>query len=193
MRNCFMTRLPFLSALLATLMVLPLAAEAQVYRWTDERGRVTYGSKAPPGARNVTRLNEDGGNVSTVPGVPPEQLEAMRERSQQQRADRLERELDAERRASRAGAGENFDQRAWLERCRAERRVDCDDPTRGAYFDPGFAYFPPVVRPPRPLPIRPVPPQQQLPWPSPGGPVVVSPPTGPGPRLTPPPNTVLER
>lgn len=153
-----------------------------MYRWTDERGGVNYGSKPPPSARNVTRLNEDSGNVSTVPGIPREEVDAMRDRAQQQRADRLERELDAERRANRAASG-TFDERAWIERCRAERRVDCDDPSRGYLYDPGFAFYPQVVRPPRPLPPRPLPPQQQQPWPAPGGAVVPSPRPTPGPRL----------
>lgn len=182
MRKVLMERFLAVVLLLGVLAVPP-DAEAQVYRWTDDRGGVNYGSKPPPGARNVSRLDEDRGNVSTVPGIPREEVDAMRDRAQQQRADRLERELEAERRANRAAPGPGFDERAWIERCRAERRVDCDDPSRGSLYDPGFAFYPPVVRPPRPIPPRPLPPQQQLPWPSPGGAVVPSPRPDPGPRI----------
>lgn len=182
MRSARMSHTLLSALALAIAATLPAVAEAQVYRWTDERGGVNYGSKPPPSARNVTRLNEDSGNVSTVPGIPREEVDAMRDRAQQQRADRLERELDAERRANRAASG-TFDERAWIERCRAERRVDCDDPSRGYLYDPGFAFYPQVVRPPRPLPPRPLPPQQQQPWPAPGGAVVPSPRPTPGPRL----------
>ena len=44
--------------------------------------------------------------------------------------------------------------RRWVEQCRAERRVDCDDPGRGAYVDPryDYAYPPGGYARPRPLP-----------------------------------------
>ncbi len=169
-------------------------ASAQVYRWTDERGSINYGSKPPAGARNVVKMNDDDGRVSTMPSVPPETIDATRARAEQRRADQLQRDLDAERRANRqayGGANTAADYQAWLEACRAERRVDCDNPDRGTAYVPGYAYggpvyvAPPVVRPPvRPLP-QPIPPvQQQRPWPQ-GQAVVPSPPTGPGPREAP--------
>lgn len=42
------------------LLALPLcaafaAAHAQVYRWTDDQGRVRYGDTVPPGAKNVQK------------------------------------------------------------------------------------------------------------------------------------------
>ncbi len=185
-------RLTIVTACLAAASGL---ASAQVYRWTDERGGINYGSKPPAGARNIVKMNDDEGRVSTMPSVPPEVIDSTRARADQRRADQLQRDLDAERRANRSGYGganTASDYQAWLEACRAERRVDCDNPDRGAAYVPGYAYgspvyvAPPVVRPPgvRPLP-QPIPPvQQQRPWPQ-GQAVVPSPPTGPGPREAP--------
>ena len=191
--NCRTLRLILVTAFLATAAGV---ASAQVYRWTDERGGINYGSKPPANARNVVRMNEDDGRVSTMPSsVPPEVIDSTRTRAEQRRADQLQRDLDAERRANRSAYGANTaaDYQAWLEACRAERRVDCDDPNRGSAYIPGYAYggpvyvAPPVVRPPgvRPPRPQPIPPVQQQPWPQ-GQAVVPSPPTGPGPRMAAP-------
>lgn len=32
-------------------LALPLVAHAQIYKWVDEKGRVQYGEKPPPGAK----------------------------------------------------------------------------------------------------------------------------------------------
>jgi len=164
------------------------AASAQVYRWTDERGSVNYGNKPPQNARNVSVVREDSGRVSTIPGMSPETVEAERDRLDRRRADRLERDLEAERRANRAASG-GSDYQSWREQCLAERRVDCDDPNRGAFVPgygwgaPGYPVYPvpPIARPPGAG--RPLPPQQQQPWPAPGGAVVQSPPVRRDPVL----------
>jgi hypothetical protein len=190
MRKGIMMRLVLLLWLLAAgLATAP--AFAQVYRWTDERGSVNYGSKPPPNARNVSVMREDEGRVSTVPGVPPELVSSQQERADQRRIDRLERDLDAQRRANRAqsgsAGGSSLEYQAWREQCLAERRVDCDDPNRGWVNSPGWVPgypiypVPPVARPP--IVNRPVPPVQQQPWPQ-GNAVVPSPPQSPGPRIS---------
>ncbi len=185
------------AGLAAVLLAWTPFASAQVYRWIDERGGVNYGNKPPANARNVTVMNESDGKVSTVPGLTPQQLEAGRERADQRRMDRLERELEIERRANRVNRSQSGDYQSWLEQCRAERRVDCDDPSRGA-IAPGYAWggpawvAPPVVRPPLPPRPVPVPPQQQQPWPQ-GPAVVPSPRTGPGPRVGGEPGSAIPR
>ncbi len=191
MRKRFMSRACV--SLLAAVACLAATAPAsgQVYRWTDERGVVNYGNKPPPNARNVAPMREDSGRVSTIPGMSPETVEAERERLDQRRADRLQRELDAERRANRAANTGGGDFQSWREQCLAERRVDCDDPNRGAFVPgpvwatPGYPVYPvpPIARPPGPVRPFPVPPQQQQPWPAPGGPVVQSPPVRRDPVL----------
>jgi hypothetical protein len=175
------------AGLAALLLATAPIASAQVYRWIDERGGVNYGNKPPANARNVTPMSESDGKVSTVPGLTPQQLEASRDRADQRRMDRLERDLEVERRVNRANRTQPGDTQAWLEQCRAERRVDCDDIARGT-VSPGYAWggpawvAPPVVRPPQPIRPLPVPPQAQQPWPQ-GPAVVPSPRTGPGPRI----------
>lgn len=185
--------------LLAACMAATTPAAAQVYRWTDERGIVNYGNKPPPNARNVATMREDDGRVSTIPGMSPEAVEAERDRFERRRADQLQRDLEAERRAARAGGG-GFDFQAWREQCLAERRVDCDDPDRGAFVPgpvwaaPGYPVYPvpPIARPPGPVRPWPVPPQQR-PWPSPGGPVVQSPPVRRDPTIRGEPGQAIPR
>lgn len=41
--------------LLAVLALAASSAAAQVYRWTDEKGRVSVGDAPPPGARNIEK------------------------------------------------------------------------------------------------------------------------------------------
>ena len=194
MRKSFMGTSRLFRSLVAALAAFPLIAVAQVYKWTDAQGRVSYGNNPPPGARNVTRVDEDSGRVTTVPGMPREQIDAQRERATQQRADDLQRQLDAQRRAGQAQTPAPVDQAAayqrWREQCLAERRVDCDDPSRGAMYDSGGTAwyptqpYPPVVRPPiaRPPNFN-VPQQPVQTWPNnPNGPVVASPPAKQDPR-----------
>jgi hypothetical protein len=47
-----------LSACLLAAATVPVGA--QVYRWTDERGGITYGNHPPPSATRLTRLDGDG-------------------------------------------------------------------------------------------------------------------------------------
>lgn len=43
--------------LLAAALGAALPATSQVYRWTDERGGITYGNHPPPAAAALTRLD----------------------------------------------------------------------------------------------------------------------------------------
>jgi len=110
----------------------------------------------PANARSVEKIDES--RVSTVPGLKPEEVQAGENRALQQKADQLERDLEAQRRATADAQARAAADAQWRERCLADRRVDCDDPSRGALgYDP---YAPPVVRPPpppRPRPPRPTP------------------------------------
>ena len=45
-----------ITALILALSVVAGTAAAQVYRWTDERGRLHHGDTPPPGARNVEKI-----------------------------------------------------------------------------------------------------------------------------------------
>ena len=44
------------TALILALSVTAGTAAAQMYRWTDERGRLLHGDTPPPGARNVEKI-----------------------------------------------------------------------------------------------------------------------------------------
>jgi hypothetical protein len=189
MRKSFMSTSRICRVLALALAAVPLVVSAQVYKWTDANGTVNYGNKPPPGARNVTQMNEDAGRVSTVPSISQEQIDAQRERAQQRQQ---QRDLESQRQYSGSGRAVTNDPNAyarWLEQCRAERRVDCDDPSRGAMNDSGGpVYYPgggyPIVRPPRPQPPIGVAPQPPQAWPNnPNGAVVPSPPQPPGPRV----------
>ena len=60
--------------LAAAALAVPAAAHAEVYKWVDEKGGVTYGNVPPPNAKKITQLDENSGRVSTVPGLSPEEL-----------------------------------------------------------------------------------------------------------------------
>lgn len=171
-------------------MWLPLLASAQVYKWTDEKGIVNYGNKPAANARNVVKLIEDDSKVSTVPGVSAAEMQGQRERSAQDQVERLERDLEQQRRAANTARADAHLQ--WRERCIAERRVDCDDPSGSQAYDAGspalYPYFPhPIVRHRRPASRTPLVTQEPPVWPAPGGAVVPSPPGARDPSLRAPP------
>ena len=61
-------------AILVVLAVASSAAAAQIYRWTDENGKVHIGdTPPPPGAKNVQKRQTPGAQPQTSePGVPQE-------------------------------------------------------------------------------------------------------------------------
>lgn len=154
-----------LARILATLAAAVLAAPAgaELYKWVDDKGVTNYGSTPPANARNIQKLDDSNPRVSTVPGLKPEEVQAGENRALQQKVDQLERDLEAQRRATADAQARAAADTQWRERCLADRRVDCDDPSRGAVdYDTGttwYPYYPPVVRPPppRPRPPRPTP------------------------------------
>lgn len=88
--------------LLAALgLVTPWPANADVYKWVDERGVVNYGDAPPARASDARRLDLGAGTLSVVPGIPSEELDRLRERETQMRLQRLELEIE-ELRASQA-------------------------------------------------------------------------------------------
>lgn len=147
-------------ALVAGALAAPVAA--QTYKWTDESGTTNYGAKPPANARNVQKLDESKSRVSTVPGLQPEALQAEKDRAMQRKIDGLERDLEAQRRETADARSAASSETQWRERCIADRRIDCDDPSRGTFeygLDPNwYPYYPYPVYPSRPVkPVRPVP------------------------------------
>jgi hypothetical protein len=124
-------------ALVSVLAFAP-AAQAQVYKWIDERGTTSYGSKPPPNARRVTQLTEADSRVSIIPSPRPQLAAPARDRDLDMRLARVEREAPviAADRVSVAETG-------WRERCFAERRVNCTAPTAATHdITPSFAPLP---------------------------------------------------
>jgi hypothetical protein len=110
----------------ALLSGTPLAI-ADVYRWIDERGTTSYGEKPPAGARGVTRLTMEAGNVSIVP-VP------VRPARKPPAAPPVVQVADP------ATIVNVVLTTPWRDRCIVERRVDCDSPTAATFdFAPPFA------------------------------------------------------
>lgn len=166
MRNWVMCRTPLLAAL-AIAVVLPALAHGQVYKWVDEKGVVNYSSSPPPKGKGAVTLDESSGRVTTVQALDARRDDsiAASDPALRRRIDQLERDASAQRQSAaqqEAAAAEAH--RRWVEQCRAERRVDCDDPSRGA-LDSRYDYvYPPVyagpsiaARPTAPGTFRPTP------------------------------------
>jgi hypothetical protein len=83
------------------LLVTSFAAQAQVYRWVDEKGTIQYSNAAPPPGVKATKLD-----IEAKPGAPaPDTAECYTVRCQGERMEeRLARReaLDAQDRAVRA-------------------------------------------------------------------------------------------
>jgi hypothetical protein len=92
-----------LIVLWAALLATPPAVLAQLYKWVDSDGVVNYGDSPPSDARNVKAVGPV--SLSVVPGVPKEQMDAMRERDEQRRMAQLQRdELEDARARAKAEA-----------------------------------------------------------------------------------------
>jgi len=140
-----------------------IAQQSSIYKWTDDRGGVHYSNSPPPEGTKATVLDESNSKVSVVPATKPPDAASAPDPQLQSRVQRLERELEDERRAQAAAAQAQSEaaQRA-REECLAQRRTDCDNPY--AAPSPVYGYpAPAVIRPPRPVkPIAPAPPKPRM-------------------------------
>jgi len=114
-----------ISAALAFVLAAPV--QADVYRWVDGRGAISYGEKPPAGAKDVRRLSIDAGNVSVIPISRPRAVRAPAGGAEAGAA-----ALAAQATPAAVVPAGGFEQ--WREQCFAERRVDCERPT-AATFD----------------------------------------------------------
>ena len=173
-----------LPLLLAAALVAAPATYGQVYKWTDDKGVTNY-SSTPPDNRKSQKLDEDKGRVSTIEAYDASKSDAARrEQALKDRMDRLEQ--DAQRNRQTAAAQDAMSAEAyrqWRERCIADRRTDCDNPT--GWYDPGY-YAPYGRAGVQPLPQRPAPGQYR---PTPD--VAVGAGGVVGPYLKPPPSGVV--
>jgi hypothetical protein len=84
----------------ALALAAPLGAQAELYRWVDDRGVVNYSNIRPEGPQKVTQVDADS-RVSTVPGLAPEDRARQRQLELEARVAQLEQAL-AEQRAREA-------------------------------------------------------------------------------------------
>jgi len=89
-------------------LAAPLAAQAEIYRWIDDRGVINYSSTRPEGVKKVTQIAEDSGRVSTVPGISQELIARQRELELEARIQRLERELYEQRARDAVAAAQPY-------------------------------------------------------------------------------------
>ena len=128
------------SLLLALLLALAVpAASAQVYKWVDEKGRVHYGEKPPPGSKSNTVKPP-----VAVPNAPakPQDLQSQeldfRDRQIKQRHDETGAAQETANRAARcSNARERLDiaERAALYRTEKGERVFFTDAEQKAEID----------------------------------------------------------
>ena len=64
---------------LTALVLLASSAQAQVYRWVDENGRVRYTDTPPPASAKAVERKKYGGSGSADAGIPYATQRAMRE------------------------------------------------------------------------------------------------------------------
>jgi hypothetical protein len=147
------------SALVASTLLVSEYGSAQqstIYKWKDDKGIVHYSNSPPPEGTKATVLDESKSKVSVVPAIqaPPDSA-AGTDKQLKNRVQRLERELEDERRGqSAASQAQAESYQRWREECLKQRRLDCDDPTAAAA--PIYGYpAPPVVRPPGARPPKP--------------------------------------
>lgn len=160
------------------------AALAQMYKWVDERGRVTYTNVPPPDSGQRGKLETlvpAAVAVSTYSSAESlgKGASGQQDRNLASRVEQLERELAAERQArsnaqiaalqasqaaENRAAAEARRQRELRERCLADRRVDCDSANLDEPAPAFVAAYPRVVRqvivqPVYVHPVRPHPPK----------------------------------
>ena len=142
---------PVSAALLLAAVAVAAAfpAQAQMYKWIDERGQVTYSNTPPPNATQSNKLGIVEERVSVY--SPDTQINrALSDEASEPRDSRAMRrqreQVEAERRekaeaATRANADRRAAQhQAAYDRCVAERRVECESIKSGVQSDASYGY-----------------------------------------------------
>jgi hypothetical protein len=132
------------SALLVAALLAALPAAAEMYKWTDDNGVVTY-SNTPPTAKQPKKIEAVPERVSVY--TPDAQLNKAMSSDARRDAKiaKLEKQIEAERRARQAPAqaprtSPTERQSAAYERCVADRGVDCEAIRNGASASYGAGY-----------------------------------------------------
>ena len=122
------------------LLVLSGPAAAQVYKWTDENGKVHYGDK-PQGAKAVTTIatpaagtqpagaaagSLDDCHTITCQGMRAEQQKRAAQKEESKRAQTAGTQQRAT--TSTGPTAAERERAAAVDKCKANRGVDCDKP-----------------------------------------------------------------
>lgn len=130
-------------ALMLTCFGASALAQAEIFKWVDERGVVNYGS-APPSKFQAKALDPQAATVSVLP-APPRAAVEDEEADLRARLDRLESELEQQQRARLADAeAQARQEEARRAACERDRVIDCDAEWRGGVGYPAVV----VVRQP---------------------------------------------
>jgi len=95
--------------LLAATAVLPLSANATIYKWTDANGHVHYSQNPPPDGRKAVEIKPPPQPADTPSAL--KNLKAKEKKFEQSRKDRLKAQQD----------------RAAAEKKAAEKKTRCND------------------------------------------------------------------
>jgi Domain of unknown function (DUF4124) len=131
------TRTVCISLLAAFLAALLIADADGIYRWMDAKGVTTYGNRPPPGARNLKLLSKDDDHISVIPIHKPIVEPRIRAPLAETVVSPPEQSISAVDKATVARSARSLN---WRERCRAQHRVDCSDPSDATFdYVPAFA------------------------------------------------------
>src|SRR5450432_2291972 len=113
-------------ALLCTTLAPALPALAQMYKWVDERGQVSYSNTPPPEAAQK-KIEPVADRMSVYTPDPLISRAMSADGLRDAKIASLERQLQAERNARSASSANPYvpDRSAAYDRCIADRRVDC--------------------------------------------------------------------
>ena len=145
------------SLLLLVLLVGATSASAQVYRWVDEKGRVTYSNSAPPAGVKSTVVDADAKAVAPSPDtLECYTLRCQGERMEQRiaRREELDNRLAAERAAATPPPPRGLDFRNYLSLYRGMSEGELltvagapDFISSDVFADKRYTYFPTPANP----------------------------------------------
>jgi hypothetical protein len=142
---------------LLALITSATSVSAQVYRWVDENGRVTYSNAAPPAGVKATVVDRDAG--ASAPSPDTQECYTLRcqgERMEQRlaRREELETRLAAERAAAAPPPPRGLDFRSYISLYRGMSEGELltvagapDFTASDVFADKRYTYFPTPANP----------------------------------------------
>jgi len=100
------------------------AANADVYKWVDEKGTINYSNTEPPARAGATRLDPSNPRLTVYKAVPPTEDEVARLNEYLH----FRQTLAIAEQAARSGPSSVDPYAGWYQQCVGEMWADCDDP-----------------------------------------------------------------